>query len=1031
MSEQQVGEPIINDPYEEPREHWEIREHEPAILRSIRRPAVYWPDMSGKIEPIGWVEPIRRALAEWRQEALRGGGGVTRVTMELLRYWRREGREHRLFFAQIEAAETVIFLTEARDDYLQGIKIPRDDPGEEARQNGVTPFRRYCCKLATGGGKTTVMAMLAAWSVLNKTARRGDARFSDAVLIVCPNVTIRDRLGELDPRKGEVSIYRARDLVPERLMPQLCQGKVLTTNWHVFEPQTAQVGGVGGRVLKSGRRVVVREIAHIGKKTTMAQGKRWLTLDDYRAKKALGVLRVIREKLDNKGDLKSAVVESEKYVESDAAIVRRVLGRDFGGKQNILVINDEAHHAYRLRIDGDKNGDLVGDDEADRAYRKEATVWVDGLDRIQKARGINFCIDFSATPYYLLAAGKNAGKIFPWTVSNFDLNDAIESGLVKIPQMAVRDTTGADIPGYLNIWDWILKKLTPRERGGKGGEPNVEAILRYAHTPIAMLGGMRKETQSQWERDDPADPRPPVFIVVCKNIKLAKVVHEWLAKDKKPTGIPSAALDDLRDQDGEERTIRIDSKIAEEIESGGKSDETRWMRWTLNTVGKNEWPRDRAGREIYPDGFVELARKLGRPTAPPGRAVRCIVSVSMLTEGWDCNTVTHIIGLRPFMSQLLCEQVVGRGLRRRNYDPAETADGKTLMREEIAAVFGVPFRNTPFKKSEGEARSVRERYHIRALPERKDLEIHYPRVDGYREAVKNRLRWDSDAAAGFVVNPEKIPPQTQTMAALRADSGRSSLHGPGKIGEVSLRAFRADQRAQQRLFDLAKTLTREYAARAASDERRESDLVAPTSVLFPQLFRIARRFYEEKVDAYDPSEKIDAFLSPYYGLIVEQLLESIRADVGDAPAELPRYERARGPGGTGEVDFYTVREPLDVLKSHVNAVAWRSKLEKRAAERIDRHPRVISFVKNEGLGFGIPYLHGGQMRDYIPDFIIRLAGDKERFCVLETKGYDELTEVKVAAAQRWIKAVNADGEYGLWEYCLIKEAREIETLFVD
>ena len=126
-----------------------------------------------------------------------------------------------------------------------------------------------------------------------------------------------------------------------------------------------------------------------------------------------------------------------------------------------------------------------------------------------------------------------------------------------------------------------------------------------------------------------------------------------------------------------------------------------------------------------------------------------------------------------------------------------------------------------------------------------------------------------------------------------------------------------------------------------------------------------------------------------------------------------------------------MREPLDVLKSHVNAVAWRSKLEKRAAERIDRHPRVISFVKNEGLGFGIPYLHGGQMRDYIPDFIIRLAGDKERFCVLETKGYDELTEVKVAAAQRWAKAVNADGEYGFWEYRLIKEAREIETLFAD
>lgn len=702
MSEQQVGEPIINDPYEEPREHWEIRAHEPAIRRPFRRPAIYLPGLDGKPQPIELVESVRRALGDWREEALAGGGGVTRTTMELLRHWRRKERKHRLFFAQLEAAETVIFLTEARADYRQGIQIPIDDPGEEARQSGIKPFDRLCCKMATGGGKTTVMAMIAAWSILNKIARRGDARFSDAVLIVCPNVTIRDRLGELDPRKGDASIYRARDLVPEHLMPLLAQGKTVTTNWHAFEPQTALVGGKGGRVLKSGKRVIVREIVHIGGKTQAARGKRWMTLDDYRASKNLGLLRMIEEKTA-KGELKSAVVETEKYVESDAAVVRRVVGRDFGGKRNILVLNDEAHHAYRVRKGDGGEGGLLGDDEADRIDRKTATVWIDGLDRAQKTRGINFCVDFSATPYFLSAAGKNAGEIFPWTVSNFDLNDAIESGLVKIPQMAVRDTTGEAMPGYLNIWDWITKQLTPKERGGKGGEPNPEAILRHAHTPIAILGGMWEKLRQEWARDGAKDPRPPVFIVVCKNIKLAKAVHKWLAKNEKPSGISSSDLDALRNQDGVERTIRVDSEVAEEVDSdqgdsGAKSEKARWMRWTLNTIGKSEWPRDRAGREMHPDGFLESARKLGRPTFPPGRDVRCIVSVGMLTEGWDCNTVTHIVGLRPFMSQLLCEQVVGRGLRRRDYEPAEDENGKTLMKEETAVVFGVPFRGTPLQK---------------------------------------------------------------------------------------------------------------------------------------------------------------------------------------------------------------------------------------------------------------------------------------------------------------------------------------------
>ena len=182
-------------------------------------------------------------------------------------------------------------------------------------------------------------------------------------------------------------------------------------------------------------------------------------------------------------------------MESDTALVKRILGREVGGKQNILVLNDEAHHAYRIRKDepDEEEDDLLGEEgEADEFY-KEATVWIDGLDRVQKLRGINFCVDLSATPYFLGRVGQETNRPFPWVVSDFPLTDAIESGLVKIPQLAVRDTTGADIPGYFNIWRWIMPRLTTSERGGSRGNPKPEAVVKWAGTPVAMLAGLWEE----------------------------------------------------------------------------------------------------------------------------------------------------------------------------------------------------------------------------------------------------------------------------------------------------------------------------------------------------------------------------------------------------------------------------------------------------------------------------------------------------------------------------------------------------------
>ena len=483
----EVGEPILNSPYEEPGEHWLIKFGEQPRRMPGRRKAGYWfrPPGKGEAEEhvtgvwteLALVNLIRERMKDWRAA---GRPGVTRTTRELFEWWLREGREKRLFFAQFEAAETIIFLAEARADFLQGIAISSDEPSDDRKAYGFKAFRRQACKMATGSGKTTVMGMLAAWSILNKVANRSDARFSDIVLVVCPNVTIKNRLNELDPLRGDASLYRTRDLVPERLMPDLTKGRVLVWNWHVFEPQAQTTGGVSAKVSKAGQEVRTRETIRIGPKTTTRHGSRYISLDDLKTQVAAGILTVKDEAREKDGSLKEVKVESVRYVESDTALLNRVLGRDVGGRGNILVFNDEAHHAYRIRSSSDEEDENVNDDEDGDEYDvKEATVWVDGLDKIQKHRGINLCVDLSATPYFIGRVGNDTNRVFPWVVSDFGLTDAIESGLVKIPQLAVRDTTGAEIAGYFNIWRWILTKLTSAERGGKRGHVKPEAILKW------------------------------------------------------------------------------------------------------------------------------------------------------------------------------------------------------------------------------------------------------------------------------------------------------------------------------------------------------------------------------------------------------------------------------------------------------------------------------------------------------------------------------------------------------------------------
>ncbi len=1030
MSNYEVPEPILNSPFQEPAEHWHIVEGEAPERRQGRRPAVYYyrdpkaKPATGETGTGG--SPIELALANLireRVKAWRSAGypGVTRTTLELLQWWSRDGREKRLFFAQLEAAETIIFLTEARADFLQGIRIPRDEPSDEKRAQGYTGFLRYACKMATGSGKTTVMGMLAAWSILNKVNDRSDGRFSDVVLIVCPNVTIRDRLRELDPENGEASLYRTRDLVPAHLLTQLTQGRVLVTNWHVFEPQGIQTGGISTKVTKAGVPVRVKEIITIGPKTTTARGTRYLTEEDFNRQVAAGLLTVLERDRDKQGNLKKVRVESVRYIESDTALVNRIIGREVGGKQNILVMNDEAHHAYRIKREEPEGEEeeVFGEEEEAEDFFKEATVWIDGLDRIHKLRGINFCVDLSATPYFLGRVGQETNRPFPWVVSDFGLIDAIESGLVKIPQLAIRDTTGAAIPGYFNIWHWILPQLTPAERGGKHASPKPEAILKYAHTPVAMLGGLWEKEREEWQKA--GRDREPVFIIVCKTTQLARVIYDWLAEDKAPIGLGSVKVEGFRNRNGKINTIRVDSKVVHETDTGeAKSDEHRWMRFTLDTVGKTAWPTDRQGRALYPDDFEDLAKKLDRPFHPPGRDVRCIVSVGMLTEGWDCSTVTHIIGLRPFMSQLLCEQVVGRGLRRASYEFNEETN---QFAEEVAKVFGVPFEVIPFKANKQAAPPPPvKRHHVHALPGKASFEIRFPRVEGYTQAIRNKVTIDWASVPPLVLEPDRIPPEVEVKGLNVNNQGRLSLSGPGRVDDVTLVEFRAKRRLQELVFDLSRALTRDYLA--------QGQCTVPAHALFPQLVPIIQRYLDERVRVQTPADIKDLFLAPYYGWLIERLLEAIRPDTtqGEAP-EVPRYETSRGTGSTGDVDFWTSRDVREVVKSHLNyVVADTRQWEQSAAYFIDKHPAVAAFVKNSGLGFAIPYLHNGQMHDYLPDFLIRLAVDALSNLILETKGYDPLGEVKRAAAERWVAAVNAEGSHGHWQYVVANKVSEIPSL---
>ena len=1001
--EHSVENPIINSPFREPTRHWLVRPDQRPVLKDERRIAGFYQremegharfnihnlasdiydagDGSGLIE-FKIVTAIREALARWRES---GYTGATPITRELFAYWSSEHRHFgkRLFFAQIEAAETIIFLNEAPEEFQRGVadRIPFDMPSDASIEAGVMAFRRYACKMATGSGKTAVMGMLAAWSILNAKQRPTDERFSDKVLVVCPNVTIRKRLQEMDPGYGKGNIYHVRKLVPKKHMKDLAGGSVMITNWHHLALKLSDGGVPGGDTHK------VVKVGSYNERT-------------------------------------------DRWEESTEAWINRIekLGKGSCRSSKWLVFNDEAHHAYR-RNDAEKETSEIGDARIENEFRRQATIWIEGLDRINMQAGITMCVDMSATPFYLSNSGNDVGRPFPWIVSDFSLLDAIESGMTKIPQLPSHDQTGALDAAYFNIWRWVQERAVADGHGEKISK-KPDLVAEYASQPITMLAGEWKKTFDEWQdasKKSGEEFVPPILIVVCGNVDIAEAVHKWISDND--------ALPWFRNERGKEVTVRIDSSRLKEIDEGTGSDLSKRLRHTLDTAGKKDWP----GGKV-PDEWCDLVARHNREamsnsslhrlseSPPPGKDVRCIVSVSMLTEGWDANTVTHIVGLRPFSSQLLCEQVTGRALRRKSY----AFNDEGMLAEEIATICGVPFELVPFKTSPPpDTRLTPPPLHlIEAEDEKREFRIEIPVVDG-RTIAKN-LEFEIDWAQvhQVTIDPATIPSEVDFHPNL-AHEGSLAKDSPGKKERISLDRWRSMHRKQSIAFILAHRVCDKW-RHAMMDE----DLAAPLHVLFPQVAQAAIRFLDEKVVVRGNGDSRDILASESYASkAVQSIFTAMRN--GTSGSELQEKAKVVKTLKTDDVKFKTPKNVwAPIHKCHLNKMpADTEKWEQCAAYYLDSHPRVARWVKADGTEFGdggifeIEYYFGNdRARSYRPDFVA--VTECGLHLVVEIKGAAidaDITDAKAKAAEHWAKMLTAEGNHGRWEYLLVGNPHDLPS----
>jgi type III restriction enzyme len=966
-----IDNPILNSPFDEPSRHFKFDEDgiTSEIAEGRRRSTYFIPIPKPKIRggqlslPGDWVgermtdndfiNRVREHVAAWRGTRYQG---ATAVSRDLLAYWTDPSREKRLFFCQIEALETAIFLAEVAGHHQPWIENKLREDGQ-TRNPGLY---RIAFKMATGSGKTVVMAMLIAWQALNKLANPQDKRFSDAFLVVTPGITIRDRLQVLRPNLPG-NYYQERDLLTPDQLHALGAAKIEIANFHGF------------------LRRETFEAASLTKKVLAGPN----------------------------GD-------TDQFNETPDQMVRRVC-RALGTKKNIVVLNDEAHHCYQSAPQSEE--EKLGADERAEANRdeKDARVWLNGLRAIGAKLGIRAIYDLSATPFFLRGSGYREGTLFPWVVSDFSLIDAIEAGIVKIPRVPVSDdSVTGDSPTYRNLWAKVGNKLP--KKGRATDEAQVEPVLPdELEGALLSLYGNYDKSYGTWTASGTGTP--PVFIVVCQNTTISKLVFDWIAGWEKslPDGskVPvPGALSIFSNVEGDRwsdrpNTLLIDSA---QLESGDSMDPA-FKRIAAAEIEefKAEYRARFPGRSVDEITDEDLLREVMNTIGKKdrlGEQIRCVVSVSMLTEGWDANTVTHILGVRAFGTQLLCEQVVGRGLRRVSYEPGP--DGH--FSPEYAEVYGVPFSFLPTSGQTGPI-IQKEIHRVRALPERADLEIAFPRLLGYRYDLPT-----AHLAAAFTPESTKVlaTDQVPVVTVLDPIVGTSI---ETNLDDLKLR------RPQEVAFRIAKRVLDTYFRAGDGAEQ---------PWLYPQLLAITERWLAECVVYKDRTFVQMLLIAEWEHDAAERIHRAIVRGTKGEQRIMPILRPYDPVGSTREVDFTTTKAVYSTEKSHLNYLVLDSRWEAKLGQVLDDMDEVVGYVKNQGLNFRIPYAFEGEAANYLPDLIVRYddGGAEPLNLLIEVTGEHRREKAaKVAVAETyWVPAVNNHGGLGRWAFLEVSDPWDAANL---
>ena len=912
MSQKTIDRLIVNSPYEEPAKYWSYdRERRTFSLTEGRRPAGYVIasegsqsfDDPGQFVEIPLVNRIRPRVKAWREA---GYPGVTGITKRLLEHWTNaeEFDTLRFFFCQLEAAETLIWLAEAPAADKVGLDVASDGG----------PFTRLCAKMATGSGKTVVMAMVIAWHVLNKVTYPQDTRFAKNILVIAPGLTVRSRLAVLEPSDPE-NYYKAFSIVPPSLFDKLRRGTVIIRNWHALNWET----------------------------------------DERIAKK---------RSVDKRG------------AKSDEAYVREALG-EMATARNVLVVNDEAHHAWRIPAESKVKGVTKNEIE-------EATKWIGGLDRINNARGILTCYDFSATPFAPSGKKSSEEALFSWIVSDFGLNDAIEAGLVKTPRVVIRDDAVPDAKTYKSRLYHIYNDPEVKDdltRPAKPEDPMPDLVINGYY----LLGYDWRETARDWSRA--GIPTPPVIITVANRTETAARIKYAFDHNK-------VRIDELCNA---ERTLHIDAKVLDEAESAEEP---------IAEVEQDKHDADADNGTVHgltKKQQAELLRRrvdtVGR-TGKPGEHIQNVISVGMLSEGWDAKTVTHIMGLRAFTSQLLCEQVVGRGLRRTSY---EVTPETGLFEPEYVNVFGVPFTFLPHESKEGVIpEPPRPKTAIEPVADKAAFAMSWPNVIRVDHFYHPRLSLDWQKVKPLELNAS----QTAKLAELAPIvEGKPDVT---KIEAIDLENLTREFRTQRIIFETARDVY----------DQMEKDWRGGKELLLAQLVRLVEQFIRSDRISVTPALFLQdelrrrLLLTLNMTKVVRHVWEAIRFE--NAEKLEPVFDRDHPIRSTGDVGTWHTGKPCEyTTRSHVNFCVYDSTWEASEAFVLDRHPSVAAWVKNDHLGFEVFYIYNGVVRKYRPDFLIRLTSGHR--LILETKGKDsEQDRTKRRFLDEWVKAVNNHGGFGHW-----------------